>query len=508
MKRANSGSNWCGRHTGNPGATDQTAQDLGYADQPGKSRGGQVSPRTPAEQTSRLRIALTSRSEQQNPALTIKLGLVDYGNIPFPQEINIQIAQRLNTTSDSGNLALTCRPAYQAVDLAHPMRRVPGLAKDLKGTCKGQLKLRLENLQAFDDHLRRGGAYDQALLTPISSGARLAASIAMMIWASKYSLQKDAPATKKLALARIKTEFTALEKETNAHTLNAQLRAAFDAIKHLSEWEQNIRTISHFEANDITPFLDSDLLNDETRLNIVTLLVRTPKAPYSFFAYARNFIDDLALEDFFRVTLTCDSNPVILHEKFAELSPDKLKGELVNFIKTLNTFFLKDDIHLESYVVYCLCAVFSSFERLPESAHTPVMASLSILMECMTKSIQSRLFVKRVNNHFFKLGFNWFDKNNSKDWNGYQSAFGDRIDSVLRGYLVRLLREELKHTPDKDKAVRMHALLEQCLLVLPTFRHRITFSPPLAESPELLEAFAQHPELRAIVTNTPHACPI
>jgi hypothetical protein len=129
------------------------------------------------------------------------------------------------------------------------------------------------------------------------------------------------------------------------------------------------------------------------------------------------------------------------------------------------------------------------------------MASLSILMESMKKSIQNRQFFKGVNSHFFELGFNWFDKNNSKDWNGYQSAFGNQIDSVSRGYLARLLTDELKYSPDKDGAIRMHTLLNRCLPVLPVFRQPLKSSPPLPESPELLEVFAKFPELQAKITN-------
>lgn len=510
MKRTNSNTNSCGRHTGTPAATDKTAQEWAGPYPEEKLKRGGISPRTPAEQTSTLRIALTSRSEQQNPALNIKLGLVNHGNLPLPQEITIQIAQRLKKSSDRANLALSCRPAYQAVDLAYPMRRVPGLVADLKSTCKAQLKLRLDNLQAFDDHLRRGGAYDQALLTPISSGARFAASIAMMIWASRYSRKPDAPATQKLALARVKTEFTALEKETNAPALNAQLRAAFYAILNMSEWKPNARTISHFSANDITPFLDSDFLDDETHLNIVTLLLRAPNAPNNFSVYAKEFITELALEDVVRITLSININPALLHERFAELRPERLKDELVKFIEILDTRYRKHhknySIHDdESFFVYCLCAVFSSFERLPEDAYAPVMASLSRLMRSMMKSIQTRKPIIPVNNHFFRLGFNWFDKKNSKDWNGYQSTFGNQIDSFSRGYLARLLREELRYSPDKDEVARMRDLMKQCLLVLPTFKSSLL---PFVESPELREVFVQHPELRAIVAYANPAVPI
>ena len=501
MKRTNSDSNACGRHAGNPAATDQTAQDLRCYDLLKKPGGGKVIPRMPAEQTSGLRIALTSRSEQQNPALRIRLGQVDFGNFPLPQEINIQIARRLKTSADRSNLALTCRPAYQAVDLAYPMRRVPGLAADLKSTCKGQLKLRLENLQAFDDHLQRDGAYDQALLTPISSGARLAASIAMMIWAARYSLKPDAPATNRLALARVRSAFTALAKESNAPARIAQVRAAFYAIQKLSDWEQNVRTISHFEAQDIMPFLDSDFLDDEMHLHIVTQLLRTPDAPNSFFIYAKLFITELALEDVVRITVSVDKDPALLHAKFAELSPERLGKELVKFIDFLEMHHRKDDTHHESFIIYCLCAVFSSFERIPQDAHFSVMASLSKLIQTMMNSIKKRQIVKCVSRHFFISGFNWFDKNNSKDWNGFQSAFGNRIDSIFRGYLMRLLHEELRHIPDQDEAGRIRALAHQCLLVLPTFRHVASLPLPVAESPELLEIFVQHPELRAVVRN-------
>ena len=493
MKRTNSDSHSCGRHAGNPAATDQTAQDLSNSDQPGKSKGRNTSIRTPAEMKSGLRIALTSRSEQQNPAVTIKLGPVNCHNLLFPHEITIQIAQNLSTSRDRGNLALTCRPNYQAVDLADPMRRLPGLAGDLKRSCN-RFSLRRETLQTFDEHLQRGGAYDQALLTPISSGARFAASIAMMIWASKYSLKNDAPETNRLALARVKTKFTALKKEMNVHALNAHVRAAFYAIINMEHSKDIGRVFNRFPASAITPFLNSDFLDDETHLSILTLLLRTPNKLREFSIYASNFMTDLPLEDVIRTTMGRSADPVILHKNFAAINPEKLKDELIKFIE-ISVQILHYNLHgQESYIVYCLCAVFSSFERLPESAHVPVMASLSILVESMVK-LKPLNCRNRWHVDLAEIGHSWFSRKNSKDWNGFRSTYGNQIDSISRAYLLGLLQLELSYSPDIPQADRMGSLLKNCLSMLPGAGTFDKYHSPLHMSPELLEALARRPRI-------------
>ena len=112
-----------------------------------------------------------------------------------------------------------------------------------------------------------------------------------------------------VALARVKTEFTALQKEMNVHALNAHVRATFYAIINMEHSKDIGRVFNRFPASAITPFLNSDFLDDETHFSILTLLLRTPNKLAEFSIYASNFMTDLPLEDVIRTTMGVSATP-------------------------------------------------------------------------------------------------------------------------------------------------------------------------------------------------------
>jgi hypothetical protein len=120
------------------------------------------------------------------------------------------------------------------------------------------------------------------------------------------------------------------------------------------------------------------------------------------------------------------------------------------------------------------------------------MASLSILVESMVK-MRPLNCRNRWHGDLAKIGHSWFSRKNSKDWNGFQSTYGNQIDSISRAYLLRLLQLELSYSPDIPQADRMGSLLKNCLSMLPPDGTFDKYHSPLHMSPELLEALARRP---------------
>lgn len=174
---------------------------------------------TPAGMEALLFSSLASEAEQRDSKISTKLQHPAPRQAMLPPELTTRIAWHVRSPRDQGNLALTCRQNYQSIDTAHPLRRFPGLARDLHRTSMKRELATAHQIRRYLQQLASGGSYDCVLLTPLSLEARIAALMAALSWANQYTLKKDKVKASSEALDQLGVA-TKLLKEIDAKKNN------------------------------------------------------------------------------------------------------------------------------------------------------------------------------------------------------------------------------------------------------------------------------------------------
>jgi hypothetical protein len=191
---------------------------------------------TPAEMEALVFSSLASDSEQRDSSINVKVGDPDRMTAPLPPELTTHIAWHVRSSRDQANMALTSRQNYRSIDIAHPLRRFSGIARDLHRTSMKREYATAQQMKCFLHQVARDGIYDRTLLTPLSMEVRVAALMTALSWLEEYMMRKDKEKVMGTALADFKAATIELQQacvKINPSNGENNFQTALGGIIHL-----------------------------------------------------------------------------------------------------------------------------------------------------------------------------------------------------------------------------------------------------------------------------------